>query len=54
MKKSPWAIRDISHGKTFHFDSYEEMVAWVIRGQIQINNQIVEEIVSKSNVHKIK
>jgi len=28
-KKSKWAIRDIVHGKTFFFDSYDQMVAWI-------------------------
>lgn len=28
---SAWAIRDIKHGKTYFFDSYDEMVAWVLK-----------------------
>lgn len=26
-----WAIRDIKHGKTFFFKSYEEMKAWILK-----------------------
>lgn len=33
---SPWAIRDIKHGKTFHFASYEEMAAWIKKAQDQM------------------
>lgn len=29
MSKNRWAIRDIKHGKTYFFDSWEEMVAWI-------------------------
>lgn len=28
---SRWAIRDIKHGKTFSFDSFDEMSDWVNR-----------------------
>jgi len=31
-----WAIRDISHGKTFHFSSWEEMVAWILRAETHV------------------
>lgn len=24
-----WCIRDVKHGKTYSFSSFEEMVAWV-------------------------
>lgn len=27
---SPWAIRDIKHGKTFHFDSPDALYEWVV------------------------
>jgi hypothetical protein len=26
---SKWAIRDIKHAKTFHFNSYDEMKDWI-------------------------
>lgn len=29
--KYTWAIRDIEHGKTYHFESLEEMIAWVLK-----------------------
>lgn len=35
MNKTPWAIRDVAHGKTFFFDSWEEMVAWVMKFELQ-------------------
>lgn len=28
---SPWAIRDLKHGKTYHFSSFDELVAWVLK-----------------------
>jgi len=33
---SKWAIRDIKHGKTYNFDSFEEMVAWIKKLQEQL------------------
>lgn len=27
--KSTWAIRDIKHGKTFHFETLEDMINFV-------------------------
>jgi len=27
--KSTWAIRDIEHGKTFYFSSFDEMLKWI-------------------------
>lgn len=26
---SLWAIRDIKHGKTFYFDTFNDLVLWV-------------------------
>lgn len=31
-----WAIRDIKHGKTFTFDTFEEMVAFIKKLQEQM------------------
>jgi hypothetical protein len=39
-KRSKWAIRDIDHGKTFFFESFDEMVEWCIKqskGIVEIN-----------------
>jgi hypothetical protein len=30
---SQWAIRDIKHGKTFFFNSWEEMVKFINKGE---------------------
>jgi len=29
MEKAKWAIRDLEHGKTFTFQSWDEMVLWL-------------------------
>lgn len=34
---SQWAIRDVKHGKTYFFDSFEEMAAWIKKMQSQLN-----------------
>jgi len=34
-KPATWAIRDIEHGKTFFFDSFDCMVKWIMRTSIK-------------------
>ena len=26
-----WAIRDVKHGKTYHFDNLDDMIAFVLK-----------------------
>lgn len=48
-QKSPWAIRDIKHGKTFHFNSFEEMKKFVTKGEKnEISNATLIRAGSKS------
>lgn len=49
-KKQPkWAIRDLDHGKTFFFDSYEEMVAFMLSSNKKENEQLLEQIEKGAN-----
>lgn len=36
LRTSPWAVRDIAHGKTFYFESYQEMIQWMKRGEEKV------------------
>lgn len=40
---SPWAVRDMAHGKVYHFQSWEEMVAWIVR----VDNTLPDASVNK-------
>lgn len=46
--KTLWMIRDVEHGKTFSFPSYEAMQKWIIDKMIQENNQLVEKILQNA------
>lgn len=39
---SKWAIRDIKHGKTFHFNSWKELLSWVLETESDKLDAIIE------------
>lgn len=49
MKKSQWAIRDIAHGKTYFFDSWEALTDWLLDTEDQTIVKSSDELKNLKN-----